>query len=130
MKLTRKAFIECRDALACALNWLTTDPCPEDQTEPIVLPNRLEWLQTRLEEATKLADEVAVSKDEVAITGYQSTFTKKISLIRAVKESTGGGIASSRDKLAKFCPITIKCLSEEKAQEFKKKVTEWGVICE
>lgn len=47
---TADAFIKCRDALACAVDWLQPHEIPAD---------KLRWLDERLDEATLLADRLA-----------------------------------------------------------------------
>jgi len=50
-------FIECRDALACAVNWLDQDE--DDGDDVKVTADVLVWLNRRLDKATLLADKLA-----------------------------------------------------------------------
>ena len=53
-------FIRCRDALACAINWLEPPESPDVKME--IPADKLDWLNNRLHEATLLADRIAVEE--------------------------------------------------------------------
>ena len=54
-------FIRCRDALACAMNWLEPTETPDDNVP--IPADKLEWLQERLRVATDIADRLADGED-------------------------------------------------------------------
>lgn len=55
-------FIKCRDALACAVNWLDQEA---DIHGGYTIPkDKLDWLTERLDEATTLADKIAANQVE------------------------------------------------------------------
>lgn len=54
-------FIKCRDALACAMNWL--DQGADARGGYNIPADKLEWLDERLDAATRLADKLAAGVD-------------------------------------------------------------------
>ena len=57
-------YIKCRDALACAVNWLEPSEPPDVKME--IPSDKLEWLNGRLDEATVLADKLATEEAETS----------------------------------------------------------------
>jgi len=56
-------FIKCRDALACAMNWLDQEA---DLHGGYATPtDTLEWLTERLDKATTIADKIAATQTQL-----------------------------------------------------------------
>jgi len=62
----KKAFVDCRDALACAVNWAVPfeDEPSEDVHVPEIPQETIDWLMKRLDAATTLADKLVAESDE------------------------------------------------------------------